>query len=141
VSAIIGLLKAAHPNVREAAPEALGVLRSPEAFKALKENLQQDDAYVRLAIVLAISQYGEDEKIQPLLSVVNDDHISVRWATVQALAKIRSDRVVPTLINALEDQARPNWEDERICDLALTGLRQISSPQAIIAIEAWKKKQ
>ena len=141
VSAIIGLLKAAHPNVREAAAEALGVLRSPEAFKALKENLQQDDAYVRLAIVLAISQYGEDEKIQPLLSVVNDDHISVRWATVQALAKIRSDRVVPTLINALEDQARPNWEDERICDLALTGLRQISSPQAIIAIEAWKKKQ
>ncbi|MFZ4827265.1 MAG: HEAT repeat domain-containing protein [Phototrophicaceae bacterium] len=141
VPTIIGCLKDSHTNVREAAAEALGILRTPDAFMALKENLQQDDAYIRLAIVHAISQYGETEIIQPLLAAVNDVHVNVRWAIIQSLAKIRSDRVVPTLIDALEDEARPNWEDERICDLALAGLRQINSPESIVAIEEWKKKQ
>lgn len=138
---ITRLLSDQNSTVREAAAEALGKLGDSAAIPYLTKALQDKEAFVRLAATVSLSHVTDPTNIKSLLSALKDADSHVRWAAVQSLIDRGNDQAVPALIELLEDNEGPYWEDQKICDLAVAALRRINSPEAQKAVEGWHPKR
>lgn len=126
-------------NVREAAAEALGVIGDPRAAPALTKALRDTDTHVRVAAVTALGLLASERAEQALLEALNDENEYVRWMALQALNRAPKPTYTPILVEKLLDEGKPYWETSRICDLSEKLLERIGTPEAIAALESWRK--
>jgi HEAT repeat protein len=89
-------------EISAVATMALGQI-GPDAIPSLVELLADDKT--TLLAVLALAQIRNSATIEPLLSVVTDDDVSVRTAAIEALSSFHDPRVPQILLNALHDLA------------------------------------
>lgn len=105
--AILPLLDHPDPNVAQAAIEAAGKLRLPEAVPALRALLQRD-LWLQLAAVAALGEIGHPDAVPPLLAFVPDSILAE--PAVQALRRIAApeslELLLPLLISVRERSLR-----------------------------------
>ncbi|ODG97662.1 PBS lyase [Nostoc sp. KVJ20] len=103
IAPLIELLKTDEDEELKAiAATALGQMGTV-AIAALSELLLDEDT--RLFAVRSLSCIPQPETIIPLLSVVQDPQPAIRAAAIEALSSFHDERVLPVLLNALDDIA------------------------------------
>lgn len=141
VEGIAGCLADPQYMVCEAAIEALGKLGDNRAIAPLTAayDRQQQDAFLRFAIIEALSHIS-DKKIIPLaMKALDDSDKHVRWAAAYILVQQPDESATLALIDRLQDTDSPHWDTRRVCDLAATALRKMNSPVAKEAVTQWQQ--
>lgn len=129
---LIRLLHERDWRVRWAAAEALWVIGAAAA-PFLVEVLRDRDDYVRRAAIRALAEIGEGA-LPCLLETLSDTNWDVRWAAAEALQEM-GHTAVPSLVQVLTGE---NW---RASWAAAEALKQIGTPEALEAVEAWRRGQ
>lgn len=97
------LLRDDDPDIRIFAADILGTSNSPVAVAVLCDALARDpEVNVRYQVCISLGSLGSADAA-PALSKALHDEEWVRFAAVEALAKIRADSCVDILINAMQD--------------------------------------
>ncbi|MCY3573140.1 MAG: HEAT repeat domain-containing protein [Chloroflexi bacterium] len=122
------LLSHENAALREATAESLGKLRQPQVIPALGEVMQGDrDEFARFAALRAIHQINP-QQARPWLELALSDASLPMWHfALQQLVPQMTDSDLPLLQKMLEDQRKPEGEDESLHDLAVRALRKIDS--------------
>ncbi|MDQ2099916.1 MAG: HEAT repeat domain-containing protein [Tychonema bourrellyi B0820] len=102
IEALAKLVKNADEELSQIAAETLGNL-GPTAVASLATLLLQADS--RLFATEALAQIRRSETIAPLLSVVTDSQVGVRFTAIEALSSCHDSRIPPVLVAALKDPA------------------------------------
>jgi putative heme-binding domain-containing protein len=111
-------LGSSDPEVRAAAIEALGELRSAEGRKAVLDLLADKDGRVRRAAALAAGKLEAKDTVESLLKLAADPDVGVRLACFDALTKLREPRAVPLALKALDDKEVGSKALDCVVDLA-----------------------
>lgn len=90
-------------NVVQAAAEALGRLRLPEAVLPLSR-LLESEPWLQLAAADALGAIGDSAAVKPLLALIPDSFVAI--PALEALRRIGSAEALPALIPLLLDPAR-----------------------------------
>ncbi|MBK8027100.1 MAG: HEAT repeat domain-containing protein [Chloroflexi bacterium] len=135
------LLEDKNSSVREAAAEALGKLGDQAAIPSLTLAALESEPLVRFSAVEALLRIGGDAVVVPISNALNDEQAIIRFRAVQALDELADPRAIPDLIKRLEDEAVPQWQDRRVCDVAAEALKRFDAPEAQNALEAWQTRQ
>lgn len=130
IPALVKLLRDREWRVRWAAAESLWCI-GEIAIPALLETLRDPDDYVRRAATRALTEIGEPA-IPELIKTLADNNWDVRWSAAAALQDI-GNLAVPALVVALEAE---NWQ---AAWAAAETLKRIATPEAMTAVEAWRK--
>ena len=121
-------------RVRKSVVDAL-VSFGGASVNCLSEGLNDPDGDIRQASARALAQVG-DERILPLLLQVSyDRNVEVRAAVVEALGRVGGPGAVTRLTESLSDTARSKWHDKPVCELAIDGLQQIGTAEALAAVD------
>ena len=106
---LLRLLKAADPNVRRMAANALGSLGNPRAGDALMALLEteQEDA-VRIAAATALGTMAEKRAVRKLLAMASEMGAPAQAAAVRALAAIGDRSVGKDLVKIYESIPPPS---------------------------------
>jgi HEAT repeat protein len=107
------------PSIRHSAVRTLGDLRDRRSISTLVTMMDDEDDGIRYHAIYSIMQMADapdeyNEAIGPLMSLLGDDNedVSIRHVTAQALGAIRDRRAVPVLIPVLsenDDIRDDNW--------------------------------
>ncbi|NEP62065.1 MAG: HEAT repeat domain-containing protein [Symploca sp. SIO2G7] len=73
------------------------------AITALSSLLEEEES--RYLAVQALAHIGSPETIAPLLTVVHDPLPSIRFTAIEALISFRDRRILPVIVEALQDPA------------------------------------
>jgi HEAT repeat protein len=105
--AILPLLEHPDPNVAQAAIEAAGKLRVPEAVPVLCRLLSRD-LWLQLAAIAALGEIGHPDAVDPLMAFVPDSILAE--PAVQALRRIAApeslEPLLPLLLSVRERSLR-----------------------------------
>ena len=130
------LLHSPHKALREAAAEALGELGNRDGCPDLVRALAEDgDSFVRLAALKALHQLDPQAARPQLQQALSDDFVHTRFYAMQALAPLLGEGDIALLTSLLDDDGKPDWEEESIADLAREALRRIKSPASPDALQ------
>lgn len=122
------LLHHENASVREAAAESLGELRQPQVIPALGEAMQRDrDEFVRFAALKAIQQINPQQARTWLELALGDASLPLRHFALQQLGPQMTDSDLPILRQMLNDQSKPEGEDDSLRDLAVRALKSIDT--------------
>ena len=91
--------------VRRHAVQALGKVGDPSAIPYILEALKDEDPTVRRNAIVALGDAG-DAAIEPLLQILNNEELSVRWDAIEALRKLDHPRTIALLNEALRNKDR-----------------------------------
>ncbi len=123
------LLQHENASVREAIAESLGELRQPQVIAALGEAVQRDkDEFVRFAALKSIYQINPQQARPWLDQALSDASLQLRYFALQQLGAQLTDNDLPVLQQMLNDQSKPEGENESLHDLAVQALKNIDSP-------------
>jgi len=111
--------------VRQSAAQALGELKSTQAFPALVELLQDPEEEVLEDAILALGQLGQAEAAQHLLPLLKDRRASIRRSVAQALGELGTLEAIPLLEGLLTD-----YRDIDVRQSAAAALVQLSPAKA-----------
>lgn len=100
---LLALLEDDNTEVRVAATEALGKIKSDSALYPLVDLLNGKDIYMRLMAAEALEEIRDPRAVEPLLNILETEYSSVRIAAVSALGKIGDDRAINSLLTRLND--------------------------------------
>jgi putative heme-binding domain-containing protein len=103
-SVLASKLSSPDAEVRAAAIETLGELRSREGEERILALVQDKDVRVRRAAAGAAGKLGARQVIDPLLKLIADADPSVRRASLDSLRLLREPRAVPLAVAALADR-------------------------------------
>lgn len=122
------LLQHENASVREAIAESLGALRQPQVIPALGEAVQRDrDEFVRFAALKSIQQINPQQARPWLELALSDASLPLRHFALQQLGAQMTDSDLPILQQMLNDQSKPEGENESLHDLAVRALKSIDS--------------
>ncbi|MFI5210425.1 MAG: HEAT repeat domain-containing protein, partial [Gemmatimonadales bacterium] len=116
-------------NVVQAAAEALGRLRLPEAVLPLSR-LLSSEPWLQLAGADALGAIGDPAAVQPLLALIPNSFIAI--PALEALRRIGSAEALPALIPILLDPARADLRAPLLRAIAAM-LPRSSSPELLSA--------
>ncbi|MDY6836292.1 MAG: HEAT repeat domain-containing protein [Chloroflexota bacterium] len=105
IKAVQPLVHALHdPDrwVRRHAVQAIGKVGDPGAIPYIIEMLKDADPMVRRNAIVALGESG-DTAIEPLLEILNNQELSVRWDAIEALRKLDHPRTIVLLNEALKN--------------------------------------
>jgi HEAT repeat protein len=94
-----------------------------------------------LAAVDALGKLNDIAASPALLGALRDPNSHVKWAAINALARLADPSTVSDLIDCLNDTDGPYWEAQRVCDVAAEALERIGTPQAKEAVTQWRFNQ
>jgi HEAT repeat protein len=104
----------------------------PRTFEASVRDLGSDRAQVRASAIKDLARHAQaDEqaraKALPLLerALAGDDHAAVRGAAAVALADVKGNEALPTILTAVEDV------DGYVRQMAIAALGEIGDPRAV----------
>jgi HEAT repeat protein len=113
-------------HVRIAAIEALGQISHAPSTSALLPLLRDNDPRVRAASIESLGRMGDVRLVEPIADfLLKDSSWDVRKLAVEALSRIRHDRVPELLCRALED------EDQDVRLVAVSALSRAPDPRSI----------
>lgn len=122
-------------DVRACAAEALGEINDEQVIALLIAALKDKDKSVRARAVEALAKWQDNRTVEPFMAALSDNEWWVRARAAEALGKLKDLRAVKPLIAALADEER--WVRSR----AARALEQIGTPEALAAVEIWRKAQ
>jgi hypothetical protein len=140
---LIAVLHDPDESVRENAAEALAKIGDPHAIEPLIGLLSDTTQLISRRPVRFIDSYATAAlgkigqlAVEPLIVVLmTDSNKNVRCNAAEALGEIGDLRAVEPLIFALHD---PVW---RVRSYAAKALQRIGTPEALAAVEAWRREQ
>ncbi len=129
-----------HPNwrIRKAGARALGWIGAP-AVEVMLEELRSGNGDVHRLVVEALKNTHDRAVLDILLEATYDVSAEVRSAAVEALENVEGDVFLRRLIQCLADTARARWQKLRICDIAANILEASGKPEAVAAVEEWRR--
>ncbi len=102
---LIAALKDKSALVRNAAVDALGLLRSKKALVEISKLLLKDpDESVRHASAISLSYIGGDDAGESLVKAIDDKSPGVRYAAIRTLAVLRYKKAEDKLIKLLKSK-------------------------------------
>jgi aminopeptidase N len=115
-------------GARAAAAQALGNIKSPEAFAHLKGVLRTRQPKVRRAVVQALGGFKSNEAAELLVRAARDDEsLLVAAAACRALGATRQSSAFEALVGLLD---RPSWA-EVLRAGAISGLAALRDERAV----------
>jgi HEAT repeat protein len=133
---LVRLLKDDDPQVRSAAAWALELCGTADAVPALAVRLSDTDRNVRFHTAVALRRIGASPAIlSSLHGALGDTDAYVRSVAAQIVGALRTAESTLYLIRLLDD------DEANVQKSAYQALRAIGTPEALAAIDAWKKKQ
>ena len=143
-AAVPGLLKLINDNntmVRETAISALGKLGNPSVCSYLINLLNDEDMFIRRVVVESLGQLKCDKAVNRLIAMLEYETNHVKLTVIEALGRIGNSDAIPVLVKYLKDESQPDWENQRVCDIAANSLKQFNEPKAQTALEKWRVGQ
>lgn len=142
VEKLINDLYHADKNVRLRSILYLGKLSKTEAVSHLLRilNVETSDNII-LATIWALGEIGVIEAVPDLTERLAHENCNIRWFSANSLGKIRDTSAIPGLIKCLEDNEKPLQADRRVSEVAAEALEKIGTPEAIIAVENWRRSR
>lgn len=140
VSSVAQMINDPNPTVQEAAVEAVGRLGSPQnalLLAAIADSKRPE--MVRVTAIEAIARLRGTQAVPALLRLLDDPDPLIRWHTAVTLSELADETSVTALIQHLNDNTRPRWEEKRVCDWLIDGLRRINTPVASVAVKRWQQ--
>jgi aminopeptidase N len=120
-------------GARGAAATALGCIRSPAAFRELKQAIRTKHPKVRRAVAKALGSFRTPEAAAALTRIARDDaSYQVAAAACRALGETRQAGAYEALVEMLE---RPAWAD-MLRGGAIEGLSQLRDRRAVEHVRA-----
>ncbi|MCB9452214.1 MAG: HEAT repeat domain-containing protein [Anaerolineaceae bacterium] len=139
VSQLVGMIGDANTNVQEAAVEAIGLLGTVQDVPLLASVVDSNlESMVRLAAIEAIRRLHGEVGAATLLKMLGDPNPTIRWHSAMTLSELADEHYVHEIIDHLEDDSRPRWEDKRVCDWLIDALKRMDHPDAKTAIKRWQ---
>ena len=89
--------------MRQAAAQALGLIKNPQAVEPLIATLQDPDGTVRQAAAEALGLIKNPQAVEPLIATLRDPDSSMREAAAKALGQIGDVRAIEALNSLLND--------------------------------------
>ena len=129
--ALLGAVARPEVNVVQAAAEALGRLRLPEAVPPLSR-LLASEPWLQLAAADALGAIGDPAAVKPLLALIPDSFVSI--PALEALRRIGSAEALPVLIPLLLDPARADLRAPLV--RAIAGMLPRSSSSELLSAAA-----
>ncbi len=122
-------------SVREMVAAVFQGIGNAQMIEPLVGALGDPSASVRTIAMRALIQIGGEQAIESLISALNNPNAIMRNYAVWILGKIGGERVVKRLGAVLYDQnIDVRWR-------AVSALREIGTPEALAAVEAWRRGQ
>lgn len=139
VEPLIRSLQDRNTLVRSFACSALGKLGDVRAVEPLIIALRDSDSGVRQSSARALGRLRDRRAVEPLATTLHDPDGEVRQISAFVLGRLGDKRAVELLISLLEDETEVF--PLRICDEAADALERIGTPEALAAVEAWRRGQ
>jgi HEAT repeat protein len=164
VEPLIDALKDEHAPVRTSVVGSLERLGDIRAVESLIDVLKDEKATVRIATAQALGRLGDARAVTPLIAALKDRNASVRRIAAWALGNLTDTSVVQLTFDALSDVDK--WMHTRVADLrqisapaiaplsetlydsdkavsvsAYHALERIGTPEALAAVEQWRREQ
>lgn len=139
---LIDILRNRNSMVRSRAAIALGLSKDQAAVEPLMSVLFDDDMILRRYAAEALGTLGDERAVTSLIQLLNDPFPDARGTAIWSLGHIRDERAVKPLISLLSDvtPAEGAFGTRRlICTLAAEALEHIRTPEALEAVDAWRK--
>jgi HEAT repeat protein len=137
VSFLAPTLSDIRKEIRNAAADALGELRDPEAVPLLaRAYLEDRHDFVFGEAVTAIARIGGESARVALVDILGNRELyrNMRWPAAEALGNLRDAAAVPALLVAIED------ESALVRQHAARALGRIAAPEALPALHACLEK-
>jgi CheY-like chemotaxis protein len=145
---IIEKLKSEQVEVRRQAVRELTEVALDRSLlqSLLLQALKDDDIIVRGDAALSIGQVADKSVIPTLTRLLDDDEPYIRSGALLGLAGIGDSAVIETIVLQLQDRSDVhNWENQsilgRVCDFAVLALEEIGTPEALAAVNQWRRSQ
>lgn len=120
------LLHDADPDIRIFAADILGTSESPVAVSLLTEVLDTEpEVNVRYQVCISLGELGDPKAAKVLSRELEDDEDWVKFAAVEALAKIRADSCADILIHALPESS------ELVASTIISALGEMGNMRAV----------
>ena len=101
---LVRSLEDSEPDVRQCAAHGLAIQADPNSIPALINALNDEDSLVSRLAANALIRIGE-ASVLPLIGLIKAPDSPARFEAMRALALIADERSVPTLFDALNDDA------------------------------------
>jgi HEAT repeat protein len=98
------LLQGPNPDLRMQAALALGEQRDVRAARALVKSLHDDDTNVRYHAIEALGKLKARDAVDALAEIAASRDFFLSFAALDALAKIGDPRVLPAIVQLLDDE-------------------------------------
>src|ERR1043165_1276077 len=98
------LLQGPNPDLRMQAPLALGEQRDVRAARALVKSLHDDDTNVRYHAIEALGKLKATDAVDALAEIAASRDFFLSFAALDPLAKIGDPRVLPAIVQLLDDE-------------------------------------
>ena len=98
------LLQGPNPDLRMQAALALGEQRDVRAARALVKSLHDDDTNVRYHAIEALGKLKATDAVDALAEIAASRNFFLSFAALDALAKIGDPRVLPAIVQLLDDE-------------------------------------
>jgi HEAT repeat protein len=142
VQPLIAVLSDPEAHVRRRAAYALGQIGDPDAVQPLITLLSDPHELVRFYGAGALARIADPDAVRPLITLLSDSYAPVRGIAAYALGRIADPLAVETLRALLSDTTKNNrLKNLRVCDYAAQALTRIGTPEALAAVEAWRREQ
>lgn len=145
---LLGLLNDPAAEVRYDVVVVLRRLMHPDGIMPLIiYALKDGEERVRAEAVYALGLSGDERALQPLIAQVSDQSVMVRINLAEALGRLGRAEAVHALITLLHDArttsiyVNEQFQTMGVCDFAAAALQQIGTPEALEAVQVWKKKR
>ncbi len=128
-------------SVRMAAVLHIAEQHSVAALRVMLNALVDDELLVTDVIVQALVKAGD--RVAPLLlDFLHSPDRTRQAVAVDMLRLLKDPRAVPSLADLLADEApvQAGMVSGRMCDLAERALLAISTPEALQAVQTWRKR-
>jgi hypothetical protein len=137
------------PHERGSALGSLSQMSHPAAIEALIQALQHPTRDVRTIAAVMLAEDSKDVRSRPIiLDMLKNGYTRERVEAAQVADKIWDEDVVNALIDRLSDNETERglfratgFDVRRVCDVAADTLTRIGTPEAVAAVEQWKREQ
>lgn len=147
VDALLAALHDADETVRYHAAEALGKVGDVRAVDLLVMALEDSDHRVRFKATYALGDIGDTRTVAFLLPLLNSYDENTRAAAIYALARMKQTAAIPQIADLLNDTRLlryfhiDNMAYDEVHQVAAWALKHINTPQALSALQAWRKRR
>jgi len=132
-------------DIRMGVLEALGQTgdtRAIDPLLTILQNVVEDESGIRCIAAQALGQIGNQRAVDPLINALNDYDVDVRGYAALALAQIGDNKAVKPLTMLLDDFYEEfSFSRETPSSYSQTALEVIGTPEALKALEDWRKRQ